>query len=370
MTACERYLHGDFTPSPANDNRCPECFALERRGMAKFTDWNAARARLSQLKENPGLVDQDVFGICGTSAIVLGLAAFRPTILDALFAATFHEARPGAAAENPGFRLLGPAALRAAGTPDRVRISLRYLARKYQRMVENYVFKQSAKAEILAARQASEQSQHVTPGYEVDYALSRALGYLLWKTSPDRYRSEKLDFNAAFAPAGSLRDWSRVGNLALRTNSMAYILLAILGQRCSIVRGPGPVDRIAPDVPGVASVSAETTAAMVAQLTGLDGRLAIAAVFAEVLNDREPPPDGSDGPGQITKALVRKPAQQGFRYNHWIVISAASEDGEFLEVEGWSWAGDEQVRIRKSVLTQYIVDLVIVEDWRMAPDDE
>ena len=268
-----------------------------------------------------------------------------------------------------GFALLCARSEVPAGAPPVVPVSLRYLARKYQRMAENYVDKAEDRDAVLKERAATENVSALTRGFEVDYALSRALGYLMWKTDRERYVDEKLTFNVDFAPLGGLPNWSRVGHLALRTWNMAYILKVILGQDVRLVRGPGRTDKLAAPVRGVPEKAARTSGDLAAELLKLDGRIAIAGVFAELLF----PSFGPRGHSTDNYRLGRFTPEGDntkLRYNHWIGIYGASDEGDSIRIKAWSWQLLFDFSVAKKDLATWIIDLVVIEGWKKSPADK
>ena len=140
---------------------------------------------------------QDEFGICGTTSIIymlLNQGLKGKERVDQLFIATFSEVL------NLKHRVVFLTAKR-----QRFYISLRYLSRKFARMVDNYVVTTAKAKEIRDTRYNDHHHATITPTFFVDYCLSRALGYLLWKQDPERYYSEKFQFNNEFSAPGKLR---------------------------------------------------------------------------------------------------------------------------------------------------------------------
>lgn len=386
MARC-KYGHPDYTPSSASRNRCPVCVEMEERAIIVFADADAVRGRYAHIQKTPTSIAQDAFGICGTTSIVFCLLSKNPARADDLFRATFSEVFGDG---SDAFKTSKGAAQR---------ISLRYLARKYQRMFDNYVTHEAARAQVMETRKygklaaaiegtkdekrrtvfenafsdliapeksvAKSEYSGTFPIFFVDYCLSRGIGYMFWKLAQSRYMAEKLEFNASFAPAGVLSDWSRVGHLALRTNNLAFILKDIIGCefevfRCTAFLNPqAALLPLAPEVEGVKTTWVSDIGDGLASVGS--GAWALASVFGDIAK-AEPTAKGPS---------ARSGADKGQIYNHWVVIQEAEVSETEVRLTLWTWGGAERlggsairnVVIAREHLASYLQDLVVVSSW-------
>ena len=198
--------------------------------------------------------------------------------------------------------------------------------------------------------------------YFVDYCVSRALGYLLKKTAENRYNGEKVQFNTVFDPGGggNYRNVTHAGNLALRTNNLAYILKDVVGaQNVHIVSKNPPAVAVAPApaVPGVATTPFTTVAqlqnAFAAGLAPAKS-FAIAGIYADIVKN-----------GHVNVASA---GHAGLSYNHWIVINAFTSTAAgamnpvcanaHVDLGIWTWAENYRPVFARNHLLSYIQDVV------------
>ncbi len=333
MPRC-RYYHV-YALRDAIRNRCPVCVAMEARAIKTFAQKRDVLARYNLLKAHPRLLNQDRFGVCGTTSIIyMLLSQGKRAKVDQLFMATFSD-------------VLTPTRTVYFQTPlgYLIPISLRYLSRKFQRMIDKYVYTTSrtwvAKAPTAAPGANS--------AYFVDYCLSRALGYLLWKQDSVRYYSEKFNFNIEFSHAGELRNWSRVGNLALRTNTVAYIIKHIIGATSvNVYRFSDKTNynrgRMASKAPQTTVTEVSSVNDMLAQCSDRLGAncWAITGIFAELLGCS----------ANTNNHLI---------YDHWVVVQECTVTGGTVRLKIWSWGRYYVKTITKVQFKKYIQDMVFVK---------
>ena len=315
------------------------------------------RQALERNPRDPGKLNQDCFGICGFSSCLYVLLKHtnRAKAIE-LYEATFADVIPAFA---------GKQFTPAEGAPQS--INFEYLARKY------------CASEIGAG--------YGTTSFFVDYCVSRAIGYLLKKLDQARYQAEKTEFNKelGFSPGSvgppDYHAFTRAGNLAARSNNLAYVLTKMLGAQgvCVWRKSGATADTLAPPVGGVP----------VKQFSAADGFLqimkdnaaiphsfAIVAVLANTGPGREFP-----GPGFAQEIHVPSRGDSGksgaaLKYNHWVVIESTQRilananvgpqtslkpktcQDEHIKMKIWTWAKIFEPTICKKNTLSYIQDVI------------
>jgi hypothetical protein len=304
-----------------------------------FADKTLVEGRYNLLKGVPENINQDLFGICGMTSIVYLLLKQNTKRLDELYLATFADILGNSG--NGQF---------ATASGQSIRISLRYLCRKYERAIDQYVYSQDNEDKIKDEL----YPWTVKTQFFVDYCLSRALGYLLWKQDESRYMREKLSFNAEFSPSDKTQDWSRIGNLALRTNNLAYIVAHIVGASCvTILRNKRGLKHESSDplaTPPTLNTSEkefETADELITECKILNKKqYALAAIFAEMVG-------------------APKNTNSNLSYDHWIVILEIKEianNKTKATVKYWTWGNEvKDVTVTKMELLEWVQDLIFVQ---------
>ncbi len=329
--------------------RCPKCLAAEA-SLQGYAGLPALHGRWNQLRANPETLNQDQFGVCGTTSIVYLLLWYQFARARELYKAALADIDPnftGSVFTSSGHQIIA--------------VKFKYLSGRY-RLREQY-----APPVPNPAGPGLVPATVITTPLFLDYLLSRALGYAFKKVAKNRYDGEKMDFNMEFDPQnlGDYRNFTHYGNFALRTNNLAFILKEIVGaQHVHIVHkqaGPARPVPLAPAVAGVATTNITT----VAQLQNeFNNRLAaphsfaIAGIYADIVAN-----------GHI--ALSSPTAAAGATrvpYNHWIVINhftpAACGVGGAggclgdVNLDIWTWGNDWNTTICQNHLLSYIEDVV------------
>jgi hypothetical protein len=349
--------------------RCPKCLQAEvlARNYALITNIDG---RWGYLRAHPESLNQDQFGICGTSSCVYLLLRHKPAKAIDLFFATFADIHP---------QFAGRVFTTAVGQVP-VAIKFKYLARRYRLAEEKQIL--AAPIEGAAAQANAAAMPGVTAAAAaawgakvaaatlvhtdcfVDYCLSRALGYVLKKTAKNRYDGEKAGFNMEFDPGTfDYRNITHFGNLALRTNNLAFILHDILGaNNVHIVYkqgGPAAGVALAPPTAGVHQTAFTTVAQLQAEFNNrLAGprSFAVAAVYGNLVKD-----------GHVDVVSPGNVANPVLTYNHWIVINrlnltpaggVAGCPNSHADLRIWTWAKNYKTRVCSNHLLSYIQDVI------------
>src|SRR6266446_6617994 len=112
--------HGSYTGA-----RCPTCVEREDRVSKTLASKAQVKMRYQKICANPPEIHPDQFGICGMTSVVYLLLKQHGSRAEELYKATFGDVLEGEGTDK---------FVTAAGA--QVRISLRYLCRKYQRFVD------------------------------------------------------------------------------------------------------------------------------------------------------------------------------------------------------------------------------------------
>jgi hypothetical protein len=178
-----------------------------------------------------------------------------------------------------------------------------------------------------------------------------------------RYRGEKAQFNMQFDPLLNYRPVTHAGNLALRTNNLAFIMQEILGAtHVHIARKAGgpPAVPLAPAVAGV-TTSTFTTVAQLAlafqnHFTGIPHAFALGAIYADIVED-----------DHISNASAGNASNPNLAYNHWIVITSFDRravgsvpgcPNAHADVGIWTWAESWDAEICEQHVLSYIQDVI------------
>ncbi len=329
-------------------------------------------------------VDQGPFGICGMAAALHVLLLQRPQTASDLAAATFWDLWRGDTVipDHPGLQEF------PAGCGS-FHIDLPYLIRrdaemwhqqrpKLQKDVHDAAPGTQDRLDAEAALQAAPlfHQQHFT-----DFCVSRALGYLLKAADPSRYTTEKCDFNTYFGEPrifgiGSRKYYTRAGNLALRTDTLAFILRDLLGANVTIAHNciarndPAEWEKYYRNreqwLHGVVrkqigfdthTKTLKTLQAGVQQMIdGIaralrNGSFVIAAIDARLINPGPPPPEN-------------------LKFDHWVVIKSVGGTPNDYQLKIWSWARTFDVTgLTDEYAADHIYDLIVGRFWSGASSD-
>jgi hypothetical protein len=340
---------------------CPTCAARRTKRDVKDEQgkFKAAIAkRWSEILVNPAKLNQDCFGICGfSSCLYVLLKHTNRTKAIELYKATFADVIPG---------FVGQQFTPAEGAPQS--INFEYLARKYYA------------SEIGAG--------YGTTLFFVDYCVSRAIGYLLKKLDQARYQAEKTEFNKEWGfPSPSsvgppdYHAFTRAGNLAARSNNLAYVLTKILGAQgvCVWRKSGATADTLAPPVGGV-PVKQFGTADGFLQIMKDNAAIPHSFAIVAVLANSGP---GQEFPGPGLAEEIHAPSRgdsgksgAALKYNHWVVIESTQRilanvsvgpqtslkaktcQDEHIKMKIWTWADLYEPTICKKNTLSYIQDVV------------
>jgi hypothetical protein len=159
------------------------------------------------------------------------------------------------------------------------------------------------------------------------------------------------------------RNITHFGNLALRTNNLAFILHDILGaNNVHIVYkqgGPAAGVALAPPTAGVHQTAFTTVAQLQAEFNNrLAGprSFAVAAVYGNLVKD-----------GHVDVVSPGNVANPVLTYNHWIVINrlnltpaggVAGCPNSHADLRIWTWAKNYKTRVCSNHLLSYIQDVI------------
>jgi hypothetical protein len=273
-------------------------------------------------------VDQGPFGICGMAASLHSLLLQRPQRASELAAATFWDlwqeqaVIPG----HPGMKEFPTAKCGAH------HIDLPYLLRRHAQMWHH----------------PPPNAPAPVPEYFTDFCVSRALGYLLKVTRPDRYDSEKCDFNQFFGEHQTVagrKKITRAGTLALRTDTVAFILRDLLGAQVEIAHNNVDLHRTRQFWLG--DVERKRTRNPQQLMDGISRELrerkfVIAAIDVHL----------------ISAGIAAHP--EGLPYNHWVVIEGANRTAGGNNLKIWSWGETHDYqRITDDEIMDAIYDLIV-----------
>jgi hypothetical protein len=348
---------------------CPAC--IEANVLAQnYALVPQLTARWGQLTAQPDLINQDQFGVCGMTSAVYLLLQHDALKAQQLYEACFADVNPLFAGRHF-----------TTAQNQQVRIRFRYLARGYRLMEDKQraavaaavpaahrVMVAMASGAVPVAADMAQLASPVNTTCLVDYCLSRGLGYVFKQTGGNRYRSEKVVFNMEFDnPQGVAprdhRNITRIGNLALRTENLAFVMHDILGaQGVRIARktGPAPAVPLAPAVAGVPVTNFASVAQLdqefQAHFIGVPNAFALAAIYADIVDD-----------GHKAVASAGNPANPNLTYNHWILITGFDRQAAggvggcphgHVDLDIWTWARDYSVQICENHALSYIQDIV------------
>lgn len=343
---------------------CPKCIE-SRLKQKNYTSSAAVTGRWGQLVANPDLINQDQFGICGVTSAVYLLLRFKVNMAYDLYYGTFAELFPNDQAFK-GKKF-------TTANHQNIKIKFRYLTRRFLAMELDKAPKAAAAAHREMMRgvhgvlpdagdqwQLASQQRLIQGTNFVDFCLSRALGYVFKETASRRYSGEKAEFNAAFEPLNQdHRKITRIGNLALRSNNLAFVMKEILGaQQVHIARKTGPVAAVplAPPVAGVSSANFANVAQLALEFQNrlaAPNTFALAAIYADIVNN-----------GHVNAASAQDPT---LTYNHWIVINGFNHAvaggvggclNGHVNLNVWTWAQNYNPQICDNHALSYIQDVV------------
>jgi hypothetical protein len=360
--------------------KCPKCLESEVKTQqyAKPTD---LQGRWQDLTSTPAKLNQDQFGICGMASAVYLLLRHNKSKAQELFDATFADVVP-----RNGSRTFNTA------NHEPIDIPFRYLARRYRLMEEakekdapnkanQWINDQAAKMQTNGVAQPKidtwsslmstqphidqiKDAFRLSSTFFVDFCVSRGLGYVFKKVAKSRYEGEKREFNLEFSepqPIKDYRNFTHNGNLALRTNNLAFILKEILGatnihiaSKQGSRQGSLP---LAPEVKGVTSSTFDTASALGGSFQNrLNGgtTFALAAVYSDIVKQ-----------GTYVNKDSNKASNTSLAYNHWVVVNGFKERSSEVglasthaELNIWTWAEDFTVHVKKTELASYFNDVI------------
>ena len=322
---------------------CPGCIKRKARKIVKGaprvaghpSQWHPIAQRMRDLLAHPENLQQNPFGVCGMAAAVYALIQYTNVPhhrAKDLFRATFAGFIP----QFKGSEFPTPHGPKS--------IDFEYIVRRYQ--------------------------QHLTmlvgapmPAHFVDFCICRGLGYLLKKMAPGRYEGDKAEFSKMFSTSNprDYRGLTRYGNLALRTNNLAFILIDILGATVNEIACKNTPDAMPAQAraPAVASVANTTTfndyAALRDRLifNAAPGHFAIAAIFSDlqqtgiISNNSQGVPVGRD---------------PNLKFTHWVVIDQVNQVAiggvDHLSMRVWSWGRYDTPIVAQGNLLSYIQDII------------
>jgi hypothetical protein len=341
---------------------CPSCAVWRVKSDVKkdhrVNFKTAIEWRWNRLCNDATLVQQDCFGICGfSSCLYVLLMHTNQAKANELYEATFADVIPD---------FNGSQFTPAEGAPQT--INFEYLTRKY-----------------FASEIGAGWGNTV---YFVDYCVSRALGYLLKKLDHARYQAEKTEFNKewGFPAPGSLgppdyHAFTRAGNLAARSNNLAYVLTKMLGaQGVTVWRKSGAsADTLAPMVGGV-PVKQFGTADGFLQIMKDNAARPHSFAIVSVLANTGP---GQEFPGPGFTEEIHSPSRgdsgksgAALKYNHWVVIESAQRilanptvgprtslkpkncEDEHVKMKIWTWGNVWEPTVCKKHTLSYIQDVI------------
>jgi hypothetical protein len=140
------------------------------------------QGRWAQLTAQPDLIDQDKFGVCGTTTCVYLLLQHNPAKALELFEATFADIDPN----------LAGSVFQTAVGQNQIPIKFRYLARRFRLMerkkqAEAAIARPQAYNDAIAAGHSAGKATLYSLAVQanilvrttcfVDYCVSRGLGY-------------------------------------------------------------------------------------------------------------------------------------------------------------------------------------------------
>jgi hypothetical protein len=354
--------------------RCPKCLEEEVKGNA-YSKFSKVQFRWSMLCANPRLLNQDQFGICGMSSAVYLLLKHDLTRASELHKATFADLFTG----------YKKCKFTVASGHAQISIPFRYLARRFRLMEESKQLEAPVQADKMvtahfANKTANEEATfraspdfadfvkqfEVSDFHFVDFCVPRALGYVFKKVAKSRYEGEKREFNLEFSQntQTNYQEVTHLGNFALRTNNLAFIMRQILGADVRIAsKTGGRTDvALAPAVAGVATTNFSTVDDLMGEFKNHfpgKGKFALASVFGDLCKQGDH--ISKDSPAG-TKPGIR------LAYNHWVVINGFSPSGAIVgcgnkhaKLEVWTWAKDYSIQVCEGHLLSYIQDVIFGE---------
>ena len=327
------YVYGHFV-----QNYCPRCHLKEMAyGMTNAFLKQRVSVRWGQILREKD-VYQGPFGICGMASALHVLLTQRPHRASDLAAATFWDLWQNDAviSGHPGLKEFQTA--KSGGH----HIDLPYLLRRHAQMWHH------PDPKVGPPDQA-----HFT-----DYCVSRALGYLLKVTEPDRYDSEKCDFNRFLAEpqtGAGRKVKTRSGTLALRTDTVAYILRDLLGAEVEIAHNVGSFEQ--PHHFWLKDVTRKKINTAPQMIDGIQrelgqGKFVIAAIDATL----------------ILPGVLEAVPPASLPYNHWVVIEGATRtmpNNNNLNIWSWGNADDYPGQTDDQVMHS-IYSLIVGRFWSPA----
>jgi len=315
--------------------------------------------RAKKLIEDPSLVNQDEFGICGMAASTHILLAYDPLRFVELLRAVFN---------NEEFEGIAVAdSSKKAG--DLLEHRLEQYWRKAYRLPRDQAL---TTGQVLDLEKRYQEAKGIDRAEDrkLDFLVCRSLGKLLKKTNVPLYTGTK-DFSKKFAPGLGVLDSQilKAGDLALTGEAVDFMLK-------EIVQVPVVVSHDSSKLTS-GDVIFNTVNGWFSTHTGREP-LIVAAVNRGLYKDLHPRTGAQekgtayqDLDGWLTKGVApnqafvpRGPNEPD--YDHWILITgpmksmATSTTGLQYEIPVWTWGKYYTARLRQAHMDGYIAWLVCV----------
>jgi hypothetical protein len=292
------------------------------------------KARAKELINDPVLVDQDRFGICGMAASTHILLTYDPLRFVDLLCSIFN---------NEDFE----------GIPIGIKNPYSRTGELLQRRLEQYERK-------VDSREASGE-RLPDPKVKLDFIVCRSLGKLLKKLDAPLFTATK-DFSKKFAPSLGLKPEQRdqvlkMGDLALTGEAVEFILREIVQVPSLESHNKAKVELLGgPAITHIVNQWFNDHA----------GRepLIVAAVNRGTYNDNDDAPFrwlvGGDPP-RIAFPPRRRPEDQD--YDHWVIITGkittrATSAGNEYVIPVWTWGRHFTARLHKDFTKGHISWLI------------
>lgn len=297
MGKCVKH-HTDFK------HACSQCRIEEftaTAGTNVFSQKSLGKRRV-ELRQNPSLLNQDQFGICGMASAVYIMTRADPARFDELCDATFGVL---AGVKDATFETKkGPMV-----------IDLGNLAHFYKLMLDN-----------------GGPDLH----FAIDYFIARALGQIMKQQNKALYNQQK-EFSKLFDSATAPMPMTKTGSLALQTEAIDYVVTDILKGKTQII----------------SDVDQGSLASFVTDWNTKKkpNTFVIAGVHVHdswwcgdsKVTDTEP----------STKIKVP--------YEHWIVITdKITTKGNHYKIPIWTWGKEQTPQLAVSVAHKWIRELIVV----------
>ena len=328
MPRCDKcgYVYGYHVQS-----FCPRCHLKEMaggsdaQGKSKDLLKHGVGHRWQQILTLKN-VNQGPFGICGMAAALHVLLLQDPKTASDLAAATFWDIWQHDTV-IPGHPCMKEFPTASCGG---LHIDLPYLLRQHAQMWHDHP--------------SQLDDSHPDPKNFTDFCVSRALGYLLKATAPGRYDSEKCDFTRFFGDHQTVaerKQFSRGGSLALRTDTVAYVLRDLLGAQVEIAHNNVDVHQTREfwlrDIERKRIKTGQQLIDGISRALN-QNKFVIAAVYASLLGN-----------------TPQKPSSPALPYDHWVVIKDVLRmPAHPPRLVIWSWGKTDWGRTAANTATPFL----------------